>query len=189
VRRVHFAALMVFLLIPSLLAVRASSAEFLSLDAVAIRGGLSGPPLFGKNHPHHFQQYDVSATLGLPWQWDLDQGWRLKTQLILSAGALISAGETNAIGTIVPALTFARQDERFAVTLGGGAAVLSDHNWSHQNYGGAVQYVGTLGLCLRLYGPIGIGYWLQHYSDASMYGDGDSSRGADMHLFELNYRF
>lgn len=185
----HGAALIVFLLLSLLLPVRANSAGLVSLDAVAIRGGVSGPPLFGKNHPYQFQQYDVSATLGLPWQWDLGHGWRLATQLIVSAGALRSAGETNAIGTIVPALRFERHDERFAVTLGGGAAILSDHNWSSQSYGGAVQYVATLGLSTRLYGPIGVGYWLQHYSDAAMYGDGDSSRGADMHLFEINYRF
>jgi hypothetical protein len=181
-------AFIIFLLI-GLISPGASFSHSVTLESIGIRGGLSGPPLFGKNHPHQFQQYDVMATLGLPWKWEWDSGWQVRMNLIVSTGALRSAGETNFIGTVVPALTLGRHDERLALTIGGGAAFLSDHNWSGQNYGGAVQYVGTFGISSRIYGPIGIRYWLQHYSDATMYGSGDSSRGADMHLFEVNYRF
>jgi hypothetical protein len=165
------------------------AAESVTLESVGVRGGLSGPPLFDKNHPHEFQQYDLTATLGLPWKWDFANGWTLKTNLILSTGFLTSAGEINSISTVVPALTFGPRGDTFALTIGGGAALLSDHNWSHQSFGGAVQYVGSFGVSYQIYGAFGLRYWLQHYSNAARYGDGDRIRGAEMHLFEVTYRY
>lgn len=166
-----------------------SSAESLTLQSIGMRGGFSGQSLFGENHPHGFQQYDVVAMVGLPWKWYSDSGWGFSTKLIVSAGVLRSVGETNFIGTLIPALAFGRQDEKFALTIGGGGALLSDHQWGNQHFGGMFQYIATVGVSSRIYGPVGIGYWLQHYSDAAMYGTGESSRGADMHLIELNYRY
>jgi Lipid A 3-O-deacylase (PagL) len=188
VRSSYASACIVFIFV-ALLSPEVSVAEPVTLESVGLRGGLSGPPIFGKNHPKSFQQYDVTATLRFPWTWEFTNGYELRTNLVLSTGFLSSAGEMNSIVTVVPALTFGPHDDKFALTIGGGAAVLSDHNWSHQSFGGAVQYVATLGIRYQIHGPLGIRYWLQHYSDAAMYGDGDSSRGADMHLFEVTYRY
>jgi hypothetical protein len=164
-------------------------ADTLAFESVGLRGGFSGHSLFGENHPHGFQQHDVIATIGLPWKWYAVSGWGVSTKLIVSAGVLRSAGETNFIGTFLPAVAFGRQDEKITLTIGGGGALLSDYKWGNQNFGGTFQYVASVGVSSRIFGPVGIGYWLQHYSDAAMYGRGDSSRGADMHLFEVTYRY
>ncbi len=167
----------------------ADAGDAVRLESVGIRGGFSGPSLFGEDHPKVFHQYDVLGTIGLPWNWYSDAGWGVSTKVIVSTGVLRSWGETNFIGTIVPALTFGPRDEQVTLTLGGGGAILSDHKWGPQNFGGVFQYVAAVGLHSRVFGPMIIGYWLQHYSDAAMYGRGERSRGADMHLFELSYRF
>lgn len=166
-----------------------SSAQLLTFESVGIRGGFSGSSLVGENHPHGFQQYDVIATVGLPWKWYSDTGWGVSTKLIMSTGVLRSAGETNFIGTLVPAVAFGRQDEKITLTIGGGGALLSDYKWGNQNFGGTFQFVASAGVSSRIFGPVGIGYWLQHYSDGTMYGHGESSRGVDMHLFEVTYRY
>lgn len=171
------------------LAVAVGAADELTLESIGIRGGFMGSSVFGEHHPHGFQQYDAVATVGLPWKWDSESGWGVSTKLIISAGVLRSVGEANVIGTVVPAVAFGRQDEKLTLTIGGGGALLSDHKWGRQNFGGAFQYIAAVGVSSRIFGPVGIGYWLQHYSDAAMYGRGGSSRGADMHLWEVAYRY
>ena len=115
--------------------------------------------------------------------------WELRTNLILSTGLLSVAGEINSIGTVVPALTFGPHDDKFALTLGGGGAVMSIPNWSHPSFGGAIKDVATVGISYRVYGSFGIRYWLQHYSQAAKYGDGNGGPSADMHLFEVTYHY
>lgn len=64
---------------------------------------------------------------------------------------------------------------------------MSNYKFGAQNFGGPFQFVWTFGLNFKVYGPVGLGYHFQHYSDATLYGSG--SRGVDLHMFELAYRF
>ena len=48
------------------------------------------------------------------------------------------------------------------------------------------QFVWTFGLNFKV-STVGLGYHFQHYSDATIYGS--DSRGVDLHMFELAYRF
>jgi hypothetical protein len=65
--------------------------------------------------------------------------------------------------------------------------LLSDYKFGKQNFSGPFQFVWTFEANSRLIGPFGLGYQFWHYSDATLYGN--DSRGADLHLFELIYRF
>jgi hypothetical protein len=159
----------------------------ISLMAVGLRYGLSGSSPIGEQTQTDFHQYDVAATLRLPWQWFHSSGWGLSTRLLVSGGALNGAHETNLIATAVPVLAFGRNDDKFSVDMGGGGALLSDHKFGVQNFGGPFQFVWTFGANLGLIGPLGISYHFQHYSDATLYGH--DSRGVDLHMFELAYRF
>lgn len=175
-------ALILFPWLPS----RAISGE-VSLMSVSLRYGLSGSSPIGEQTQTDFHQYDVAATLRLPWQWYHSSGWGLSTRLVLSGGALIGANETNLIATAVPVVAFGSRDERFSIDMGGGGALLSDYKFGAQNFGGPFQFVWTFGVNLGLFGPVGVAYHFQHYSDATIYGH--DSRGVDLHLFEIGYRF
>jgi len=65
--------------------------------------------------------------------------------------------------------------------------LLSDYKFGKQNFSEPFQFVWTFEANSRLIGPFGLGYQFWHYSDATLYGN--DSRGADLHLFELIYRF
>ena len=106
---------------------------------------------------------------------------------MVSGGVLQGAGETNFVGTVVPTVAFGRKDERISIDIGGGGALLSDYKFGAQNFGGPFQFVWSFGLNVGLLGPLGVGYHFQHYSDATLYGH--DSRGVDLHLFELAYRY
>lgn len=65
---------------------------------------------------------------------------------------------------------FGRKDGLLSVDMGAGGALLTDCKHDCQNFGGPFQFVWTFGATSR--------------AIATMYGD--DSRGADLHLFELN---
>ena len=158
-----------------------------SIMSVGVRYGLSGSSPIGEQTETDFHQYDLAAAVRLPWQWDHASGWGISTRIVVRRGVLQGAGETNFLATVVPTVAFGRDDERFSIDVGGGGALLSDHKFGAQNFGGPFQFVWTFGVNLGLVGPFGVGYHFQHYSDATLYGR--DSRGVDLHMFDLVYRY
>ena len=159
--------------------------EFRLLN-VGIRGGVDGPNVFGGDEKESFQQYDIFATAALPWNWYSRSGWDVAPRLMGTAGALIGAGEAGFVGSLVPLVAVGPRDSALALDLGVGAAVLTRHKFGVQNFGGAFQIVITFGLRVPVYRGFGVGYRMQHLSDAKIYGEGT---GADLHMLELSWTF
>jgi lipid A 3-O-deacylase PagL len=164
-----------------------SDAEDIRLMSVGIRGGVTGASVLGEEQQETFQEYDVVAHVRFPLGWYSSSGWGVGTGLIGSAGALTGGGDTGFIASLVPVLVFGSQDGRFSLDVGIGGALLSNHHFGRQDFGGPFQVTATAGITVPLYERIGIGYRFQHYSDATIYGS--ESRGADFHMFELTYRY
>ena len=162
-------------------------ADDISLMSIGVRYAISGNSPIGEQTQEDFQQYDVAATFRMPWSWYYSWGWGFSTRLITSAGVLEGAKDQAFIATLVPVVAFGMKDERFSIDMGGGGALMSNYRFGAQNFGGPFQFVWTFGLNFKVYGPVGLGYHFQHYSDATLYGSG--SRGVDLHMFELAYRF
>lgn len=162
-------------------------AEDIRVMSVAVRAGVSWSSPIGEQTPQHFEQYDVAASLRLPWEWYGDSGWGVGTRLLVSTGAVKAAGTTASISTVVPGIAIGTQDGRIALELGFGGALLSDYRFGTQTLGGPFQVVWNMGLNVMLYRGIGMGYWFEHVSDAGIYGS--DSRGFDMHMVELRYQF
>jgi len=158
-----------------------------SLLSVSVRGGFSGHSPIGKIELEDFQQYDIMAMARLPWEWYSESGWGVGTRLAASAGAITAAGDTGLVTTIAPGFSFGPKHGRYSLDIGGGFALLSQHKFGTQDMGGAFQFTWNIALRAAVYGPIGLGYDFQHYSDATLYGE--NGRGVDIHLFELTYRF
>lgn len=158
------------------------------LESLAVRGGFSGISPLEEEQKYYFQQADLALTARLPWERDLGTSWVLATRLLVSGGVLHAAQETNGVFTLVPLdVMIGRKDGLLSFDMGVGGAVLTDHKYGIQNFGGPFQLVWTFGATSRLIGPLGLGYHFQHYSDAMIYGH--RTRGADLHLFELIYWF
>ena len=162
-------------------------ADGISLMSVGVRYAISGNSPIGEQTQEDFQQYDVAATFHMPWTWYDLSGWGFSTRLITSGGVLKGAADQSFIATVVPVVAFGRKDERISIDMGGGGALLSNYKFGAQTFGGPFQFVWTFGLNFRAYGPVGLGYHFQHYSDATVYGG--NSRGVDLHMFEVAYRF
>lgn len=161
-------------------------AEETSLIRIGPRLGLSGQTFLGKEQKYNFRLYDVAAAFRLPWKWSLGEtGWRLETRVITSAGAISGAGETGFVATVVPTLALASR----TLTLDGGAGpgFFSNYKFGDQNFGGPVQIVATAGIGANIFSHSYVGFRLQHFSDANLYGQ--SSLGVDMYLVEIAYRF
>jgi Lipid A 3-O-deacylase (PagL) len=155
---------------------------------VALRAGVTGPPVLGGEALEHFQQYDVSFTAGLPWSWYSESGWGVGTRLMTSVGALYGGGDTAFLTTLVPGFFVGPRDSVLSFDLGGGAALLSRHEFGSQDFGGNFQFVLTFGLTLPV--PftknLGVGYRFHHMSDWGLY---HSAKGVDVHMLEITYKF
>ncbi|HEU5303531.1 MAG TPA: acyloxyacyl hydrolase, partial [Gemmatimonadales bacterium] len=151
---------------------------------VAVRGGVTGPPVLGGEALEHFQQYDVSFTLGLPWSWHSESGWGVGTRLMTSVGALNGGGDTAFLTTLVPGVFFGPRDSVLSLDLGGGPALLSRREFGSQDFGGLFQFVLTFGLTVPV--PFtktwGVGYRFHHLSDGGIYHSG---KGVDVHMLEV----
>lgn len=163
-----------------------SYAEDFRLLSLSLRGRVSGATLLGKQQPEQFQEYDLAAHFGMPWQRYSESGWGVGTRLMASAGLMRNGGENALVVSLVPGIAFGSEDERFAVDMGAGAALLSQHRFDSQDYGGPFQFALTVGLGFPVYKQLGLGYRYLHYSDAGV--NGPDTIGADFHMVEFYWR-
>lgn len=169
-----------------LLAPGPSHSEGLSLQSLSMRVRVSGATTLGEQQPEEFQEFDVAANFGLPWERYSTSGWGVGTRLMASAG-IMRGGEKNAlVVSLMPEFTLGREDGRFVLDFGAGGALLSRHRFGTQDYGGPFQFALTAGASVPLYKKLGLGYRFLHYSDAGI--TGPDAIGADFHMIEFSYR-
>lgn len=164
-----------------------SQAEDLRLLSVGARVRVGGERVLGAEQPEAFREYDVVASIRLPWERYHSSGWGVGTRLLASAGVLQGGEKSAAVFSLIPVLAVGSQDGRFVLDLGAGMALLSRHAFEKQDYGGPFQFALTVGVGVPLYGPFGVGYRFLHYSDAGIHGP--NTIGADFHMVEFIYRF
>ncbi len=179
------AALAIF--IPCALMPTASLAADLDLMSVSARARVGEKRVLGKEAPESFREYDVAATLRLPWQYYTPSGWGVGLRLMASGGILQGANKTALVVSAIPLLALGSEDGRFTVDIGAGLALISEHRFAQQDFGGPLQGALTLGVTVPLYQRVGVGYRFMHYSDWGAYGP--SSIGVDFHMVEFSYRF
>jgi hypothetical protein len=165
-----------------------SHADELRWLSLSLRGGVTGLPVLSGEASETFQQYDLAATLGLPWSWYSDSGWRwgVSTRLITSVGALTAGGDTAFLATLVPDIAFGPRDSLLSMDIGVGGALMSRYEFGSENMGGPFQFVLTVGLTFPVYKALGAGYRYHHMSDGRIY---HSAQGLDVHMLEIVYRF
>jgi hypothetical protein len=164
--------------------VHASDLELLS---VGVRAQVWEQRVLGKEQPESFNEYDLVAAMRLPWNGPSFWGFDVNTRLLASAGVLQGADKTAFVASAIPALAFIRRDVPVTVEFGAGLALISEHRYGEQEYGGPLQFALTFSVGVAVYKRVGIAYRFMHYSDAGAYGP--DTVGADLHMIELIYRF
>lgn len=169
-------------------------ASALALPAVAAPpGGIAGQlrvgeqTVLGAEAPESFTAYDLRAWWPLPVERPLALRLRLGTRLLASAGLFEGAGQTAAVVSAIPLATLGTAGGRWLADAGAGLALLSEHRYAEQDFGGPLQFALTAGLEAPLWRRLGIGYRFMHYSDAGGYGE--HTIGADLHMLGLSWRF
>ena len=149
--------------------------------AIGLRAGLSTT-----DSEEDFEQYELFATYGLPWKWELTSGWFLTTRINLSAGALRASDDTGFIGSAGPSITLSMVQDRIFLDGGISAALLSEHKFGQKNFGGPIQFISHVGISFKVSDNLGVGYRFQHMSNASIY---NRNPGLELHMFEIRYLF
>ena len=177
----RFKTIVLLLLLLSLFSPQPCSANETNWVSIGLRAGLSTT-----DSEEDFEQYELFATYGLPWSWELTSGWSLNTRINLSAGALRSGDDTGFIGSAGPSITLSMVQDRFFLDGGISATLLSEHKFGDENFGGPIQFISHIGLRFKLSDNLGVGYRFQHMSNASIY---NRNPGLELHMFELGYLF
>ena len=177
----RFKTIWLLLLFLSIFFAQVGSAEEQDSMAVGFRGGFSAT-----DGDEDFEQYEVFATYGLPWSRELTPGWFVGTRIDFSAGALRGGGETGFIGSIGPSIALSMVHGLILLSGGLSAAVLSEHQFGQENFGGPVQFVSHVEISFKLSANLGVGYRFQHMSNASIY---NRNPGLELHMLELSYFF
>lgn len=164
-----------------------SRAGDLDLMSVGLRARVGEKRVLGTEAPESFREYDVVASIRLPWDGDSASGWGVGTRLLASAGVLQGADKTALVVSLIPVIAFGSHDRRFTVDFGAGLALISERRYAQQDFGGPLQGALTFGVGVPLYRRVGVGYRFLHYSDAGAYGP--NSIGVDFHMVEFIYRF
>ena len=136
----------------------------------------------------YFHLYDLAALWRLPWRTSWHEGrWQEGTRLLTSGGVIEGADTTGLIATVVPDVALSGWNGLASLDLGIGVGFFSRQRFGMQDFGGAAQIVGTVGLTVSPFAHGYGGFRLQHFSDAGLYGS--KSLGVDMYLLELGYTF
>jgi len=176
-----FKTICLLLMLLSIFSPQPGSADEMGWVAVGFRAGLSAT-----DGNEDFEQYELFGTYGLPWSWGLTDDSFVGTRICLSAGALRGGGETGLIGSAGPAVVVSMFNGRILLDGGISAALLSEHQFGQENFGGPIQFVSHVGIGFKLGANLGVGYRFQHMSNASIY---NRNPGLELHMLELGYFF
>jgi hypothetical protein len=188
VSRVGFVVRLLLLsFIWNLLVPLSSYSEEMRLLNLSFRARFSGATTLGEQQPEEFEEYDLAATFGLPWQRYSSSGRGVGTQLMASAGIMRNGGDTGLVASLIPMVALGSEDRRFFIDAGAGVALLSKYEFGTQDYGGPFQFALTAGIGFPVHKRLGLGYRFLHYSDAGV--NGPDTIGADFHMIEFRYSF
>src|SRR5688572_14913928 len=93
------------LLVCGLAAWPAHTAEW-GLLSVGIRAQVWEQNTLGKDQPEEFDEYDLTATVRMPWQGRLWSSWEMSTRLLASVGVIRGGDDTALVASAIPALAF-----------------------------------------------------------------------------------
>jgi hypothetical protein len=133
-----------------------------------------------------FRNYEVFAVHRLPWQWQGPGHWRWSTRLEGTAALLRGAGKSALVSSLGPALALTSPAGRWIIDGGSSVAYLSQYRFSKKHLGGRLQFISHLGVEYRLRPQLGLGYRVQHMSNADLYSE---NPGVDLHLLQISYHF
>lgn len=168
------------------LASPAGASEYALLDA-GVQARFGQQTVMGADSPESFFASDLRAAFTTPYEYRFDKGARLGARVLTSVGLFRGPDKTAIVASAVPLLALSTADQRFSVDGGMGLALLSEHQYRDQDFGGPLQFALTVGLGAPLYKRLGVSYRFMHYSDGGVYGP--HTIGADLHMAGLAYRF
>lgn len=135
-----------------------------------------------------FNQYDVSATYGLPWSWQWGAAVQVDTNLAAAAGILDGGGDTGVVGSVGFEFVFSRARGKCPLELRAGSALtlISAHKYGDEDLGGPVQFTHHISLHYWFLENLSALARVQHMSNAEIYS---KNPGLDMMMLGLIYRF
>lgn len=110
----------------------------------------------------------------------------LSLELEASAGRMRAKGDSGLVANVGPVLVARPSGRSVSFELGTRPGYLERYRFDGRNLGGPITFVSHIGAQVTLFGPLAIGYRLQHFSNGFLY---DRNPGINLHMLELRGRF
>jgi hypothetical protein len=148
--------------------------------SVGLRGGFSDTPTSSSLY-----QYELFAVYQLPWELRARSGWGVSTGIDVSAGFLSDEGDYGFLASFGPVFGVGKPGFPLELTLGVSAGILGRDTFGKHDYNGKVQFLSHAGLDYRFTRSFGLGYRIQHMSNAGL--NGHRNPGVNLQLLSVNY--
>lgn len=135
----------------------------------------------------YLHQLEGFAVYQLPWELRARSGFGAATRFGVTAGMLKGNGDYSFIGSAGPGFTLGKTGFPLELDLGISVTFLSYDTFGRRDYNGQVQFSSHGGVNYRLTKRIGLGYRIQHMSNAGM--NGCRNPGLNLHLVGVTWYF
>lgn len=135
-----------------------------------------------------FDQYDLSATMDLPWQKKCAGDWLLHADVEGILSLLTWSGDTAVKPSIMPNLIISTPEGLIDFIAGLGLGVMlgdTEFDGDH-DLGGAFFFQGQAGFRVNVTDTIFVGYRYYHQSNAGLYNSNDS---VNLNQIEVGWKF
>ena len=135
-----------------------------------------------------FNQYDVFANYGLPWNWQWGGIVQVDTQLTTAFGILDGGGDTGVVGLLGFDFVFGTVSGKcpFEIRAGSGLTLISEDEYGDDDFGGPLQLTSHISLNYWILENLSAMARVQHMSNAGIYS---SNAGLNLVMLGMLYRF
>lgn len=135
-----------------------------------------------------FDQFDLAASMDLPWQTTFDSGWVIRSQVEGILGVLTWDGDTAVKPSVMPDLVITSPGGRVDLIAGLGCGVMiGDTEFSDDHdLGGPFFLQGQAGVRFHITKNVFAGYRYYHQSNAGIY---DSNDSVNLNQVEIGWKF
>ncbi len=135
-----------------------------------------------------FDQYDISATMDLPWQKECPYNWLLHSDIEGILSVLTWDGDTAVKPSVMPNLILSTPGGMVDFIAGLGLGVMfgdTEFDGDH-DLGGAFFFQGQAGFRVNVTDNVFVGYRYYHQSNAGIYNSNDS---VNLNQVEIGWKF
>jgi hypothetical protein len=156
-----------------------ASAQSLRRVSIGVTTGISGFDM-----DRDFAQLEFIVAYRMNPLWVFPNGWNVGFRPGGGFAVLRGHGQTGILAVTRPVLAIGDRERRFLFEVASGPVLIYPTIYRKRSFGGPVQFVSRIGVCVKPALNLTFGCHLQHMSNADIY---EQNRGLNTRCLEIRY--